>query len=37
MDVRIKPISVGTLSEQNLAQVTKPLAPRQLIFFADLW
>jgi hypothetical protein len=27
MDVRIKPISVGTLSEQNRAQVTKPLGP----------
>jgi hypothetical protein len=36
MDVRIKPISVGTLSEQNLAQVTKPLAPAPIeSFFAQ--
>jgi hypothetical protein len=33
MDVRIKPISVGTLSEQNLAQVTKPLAPAPIDIF----
>jgi hypothetical protein len=36
MDVRIKLISVGTLSEQNLAQVTKPLAPAPIeSFFAQ--
>ncbi|MGN4047646.1 hypothetical protein [Pseudomonas sp. SM4] len=33
MDVRIKPISVGTLSEQVLAQGTKPLAPSPIDIF----
>ncbi|WP_158829083.1 hypothetical protein [Pseudomonas sp. PB103] len=35
MDVRIKPISVGTLSEQVLAQGTKPLAPAPIDGFAQ--